>query len=736
MKSKYGFIAILLMLMLAFSNSNYLYAQAAGDSVDPPEAVPGDFPILPSDDELESLLREAPNPGAVVRPLIQTKWNQRAPYNDLFPFIPGHAKDDGTGRLLTNCTNTAWAQIMAFHRHPARGSGQSRTVGPNHFVTVSSVNFNVAYDWNNMLNSYRRDGGNSNERQRNAVAVLMYHVALAVGAQGNYYTAMLETFGYDRSIQQHERIFYTDAGWEALIRSQLDAGLPVYYSSSREDGGGHAFIVDGYDNQGRFHVNWGWGGGYDGWYSLNALAPRPERNYDRAQSVVINIKPNAGSTGSNEFALTEFTAIRSTGRRSIANINLRSLGFFPGGQAGMAVVDNNDNIVSVIASRNIGDNLVGHTLRPGSEVVMEMTCVVPETVRQGQYRLMAVTRIGGGQWKIVTLSRVSRIPNAFILTVTESGAEISRMAVQQTLTLNVPASVAIDRGLSVQLNFTAPSAGEYTFESSNSGSLRPAVFTNASSTTPIRSDGSGTNFRFTRNLRAGEVFTFFTGIVYGNGSGSYTVNVRAVQLGSLSFTADAPAVVNINNGLRVQMNFTAPSAGDYRFESSNNGTLDPTAYSASTGTGSAVVISQDDGSGRNFLFARNLNTGEVFTFFAGVRSGTGSGSYTVTVQRVQSVMLALNTPAAVTINNGQRAQISFTASSAGVYTFESSDNGTLDPVAYSAMSGSREINDDGGQGNNFLFTRNLRAGETFTFFAGVIWDRGNGSYTVNVQGSR
>jgi len=734
MKSKYGFFAILLMLMLAFSFSNYLYAQAA--DIESPPVESGDAPILPSDAELESLIRETPNPRAVVNPLVRQKWNQYAPYNNLFPLIRGHAKDDGTGRLYTNCTNTAWAQIMAFHRHPARGSGQSTTVGPNHYVTVSSVNLNVAYDWNNMLNSYRRDGRNSNDRQRNAVAVLMYHVALAVGAQGNYFAAMTENFGYDRSIQKHERIFYTDSGWEALIRSQLDAGLPLYYSSHRQDGG-HAFVVDGYDNQGRFHVNWGWGGAYDGWYSLNALVPRPDRNYDRSQYVVINVRPNRGSTGSNEFALTEFTAFQSTGRRSTATINLKSLGFFPGGQAGMAVVDNNNNIISIIASRNIGDNLVGNRLRVGADVSMQMTCVVPETVRPGQYRLMAVTRIEGGQWKIVTLSRVSRIPNAFTLTVTESGAAISRMAVQQTLTLNVPVTVAIDRGLSVQLNFTAPRAGEYTFESSNNGSLRAVAFANVSGATPINNEqGSGTNFRFTRNLRAGEVFTFFAGILTGNASGNYTVNVRAVQLGSLSFTTDTPATVGINNGQRVQLNFTAPAAGDYRFESSNNGSLDPTAYSASTGTGSAVVISQDDGNGKNFLFMRTLRAGEVFTFFAGIRSGTGNGSYTVNVQRVQAVLLTLNTPSTVTINNGQRVQINFTAPSAGVYTFESSNNGSLDPLAYTAVGGSREIDDDSGQGENFLFIRNLRAGETFTFFAGVIRDRGSGSYTVNVQVSR
>ncbi|MDR0465348.1 MAG: hypothetical protein LBG94_09600, partial [Treponema sp.] len=96
--------------------------------------------------------------------------------------------------------------------------------------------------------------------------------------------------------------------------------------------------------------------------------------------------------------------------------------------------------------------------------------------------------------------------------------------------------------------------------------------------------------------------------------------------------------------------------------------------------------------------------------------------------------LTANAPATVTINNGQRVRLSFTAPSAGTYTIESTNNGTLDPVAFSAVSGTDKIDDDGGEGDNFRFTRELRAGEVFTFFAGFFNDRGTGSYTVIVQG--
>jgi hypothetical protein len=104
-----------------------------------------------------------------------------------------------------------------------------------------------------------------------------------------------------------------------------------------------------------------------------------------------------------------------------------------------------------------------------------------------------------------------------------------------------------------------------------------------------------------------------------------------------------------------------------------------------------------------------------------------------TAQPATVQTLAANAPATITINNGQRVRLSFTAPSAGEYRFESSNNGSLDPVAYSAVSGSRVISDDGGSGRNFFFTQNLRAGEVFTFYAGFLWDRGNGSYTVSVK---
>jgi len=76
--------------------------------------------------------------------------------------------------------------------------------------------------------------------------------------------------------------------------------------------------------------------------------------------------------------------------------------------------------------------------------------------------------------------------------------------------------------------------------------------------------------------------------------------------------------------------------------------------------------------------------------------------------------------------------LNFSAPSAGTYTIESTNNGSLDPVAFSAASGTEKIDDDGGEGDNFRFTREFRAGEVFTFFAGCFNNEGTGSYSVNL----
>jgi hypothetical protein len=383
-------------------------AQEVGD-IDDIEEDGTDY-FEPNDDELASLLSETRNPNAVVGPLLKTKWGQGTPYNNLFPV-------EGNGRRRAYCGNTARAQIMAFHRHPARGSGQSTAINPGN-ITVPPVNFNVAYEWDNMLNTYRKDGRDSNERQRNAVAILNYHVAAARGPKtGNTPIVFPTIFGYDRSIRELDRRFYTDAEWEAIIRQQLDSRLPVLYWGRNP--GNHVFIVDGYDSTGRFHINWGWYGKHDGWFSLNNFNPTGVTKYTNKQTITINMKPNAGGTPAPyEMASVAFSAskiIVSQNESFTVSNRSKNIGMerYPGGQAGTALVDSNGNIVAIIGERSAGSLNAGST-----GTLREMTCTVPNTVSPGRYRLQIVTKPNNGEWRIITRSAVADgIPSSIDFTV-------------------------------------------------------------------------------------------------------------------------------------------------------------------------------------------------------------------------------------------------------------------------------------------------------------------------------
>ncbi len=56
-------------------------------------------------------------------------------------------------------------------------------------------------------------------------------------------------------------------------------------------------VVDGYDDEGYFHINFGWGGSNDGWYMLPEELP-----YELTvlEGLIVDIKPNNSQSGDLE----------------------------------------------------------------------------------------------------------------------------------------------------------------------------------------------------------------------------------------------------------------------------------------------------------------------------------------------------------------------------------------------------------------------------------------------------
>lgn len=243
-----------------------------------------------------------------ISPLLKrTAWDQIYPYNAMCP------KDESGVNLYTGCSATAMAQIMRKHQWPKNGTGkfeytQTTKDETNGNVTheVRSADFGShTYDWNNMLDSYNNEYSAS---QKDAVALLMSDCG--IGAVTSYQEdgsyaysfnvlhAMVYFFNYDHSARLLSRLSYNDDEWENLIYEDLQNDLPVLYSGRDTNGtGGHAFVCDGYRTDGNmFHINWGWGGEFNGYFLLTGsekemLFPNQDLCYTDYQTIIKGLKP-------------------------------------------------------------------------------------------------------------------------------------------------------------------------------------------------------------------------------------------------------------------------------------------------------------------------------------------------------------------------------------------------------------------------------------------------------------
>ena len=220
--------------------------------------------------------------GKAVEPLIKTKWDQRSPYNDDLPLW-------NEQKCLTGCVATVFAQILYYYQ-----SAKPTTEIPGYTTSSHQIQMEglpaTTFDWENMLLSY---DGSENEEQKAAVAKLMKYCAVSVKADLDTKvttafmnpSALKDYFGYGQSIRQIYTDYYEDDEWNEILRYELDNSRPILYS-----GGGHSFILDGYDEEGRYSFNWGWSGQFDGYFYLNNLNPA-HYNFTNGQIAYIGVSP-------------------------------------------------------------------------------------------------------------------------------------------------------------------------------------------------------------------------------------------------------------------------------------------------------------------------------------------------------------------------------------------------------------------------------------------------------------
>ena len=226
-----------------------------------------------------------------VGPLLKTVWGQGCS-NNYYPewntgelyaynyFIPAGSTCQ---HCPAGCGAVAMGQVMYYWQTP-----------------LLIKTFPEQFDWCNMTPKLLSNSP-TYETNRNAIAFLLWQCAESIntcyscgGSNSNLpdtREALVDAFQYSEDAHHSKKRYYSDAEWITKLKNHIDWGFPIIYRGSGT--GGHAFVCDGYDNNGMFRFNWGWGDESLNahYFSIRQLTPRDTNDFTREQAAIFYIHP-------------------------------------------------------------------------------------------------------------------------------------------------------------------------------------------------------------------------------------------------------------------------------------------------------------------------------------------------------------------------------------------------------------------------------------------------------------
>lgn len=193
-----------------------------------------------------------------VEPLLTCKWSQYDPFNKYTPL-------SNEQHTPTGCVATATAQVMFYNKWPKNR--------PQDYIasTGDDAKKSATYWWDEMKNTTNEM---RTEHSRQAVGVLMSDIGKAVNMRYYYrgsdsnlqYACNALRDKFDYTVRYLDKNFLPANDFLNEVMQEISDGYPVLVV-----GGPHAFVYDGYDEQGLIHTNWGWGGENDGYFDINIV---------------------------------------------------------------------------------------------------------------------------------------------------------------------------------------------------------------------------------------------------------------------------------------------------------------------------------------------------------------------------------------------------------------------------------------------------------------------------------
>lgn len=207
---------------------------------------------------------------------LMENWHQNSPYNIFCPMDPVSGS-----RSVAGCPATAMAMIVNYfetvngtlftdeddyyHSYSGRTYWIDDDYEEHKFLCFPDINAH----FDTLYTAWANNGAVKNPQK----AALTF--ACGVAAKQVYTSSVSGTFGVDQAydaylgfgFSQCELLFDADTSLYSKLSQNMKDAIPAHLAVV--DPGwtmGHNVVVDGYNTDDFYHINFGWGGTYNGWY--------------------------------------------------------------------------------------------------------------------------------------------------------------------------------------------------------------------------------------------------------------------------------------------------------------------------------------------------------------------------------------------------------------------------------------------------------------------------------------
>jgi len=209
---------------------------------------------------------------------LETDWKQSHPYNKFCPM-----DNVNNARSVAGCPAVALSMIIHYQKNL---NGTQFSDNDDYYHSYAGRQYWIDDDAQNwdfpafpVLNEYFDSIAMKfliyTTLNEDEIAALIF--GCGVAARQVYTSEVSGTFGVDQAYDAYLRFGYQDAtlvydndtSFYTQMKNNIKESRPVHLAVLSSTGqGGHNVVADGFNTDDYYHLNFGWGGSYNGWYLL------------------------------------------------------------------------------------------------------------------------------------------------------------------------------------------------------------------------------------------------------------------------------------------------------------------------------------------------------------------------------------------------------------------------------------------------------------------------------------